>query len=71
LENQGEILADKMEFFSRKVGFLRGKVGFFPEMLANLYKFDLGFSWVFLLAHLGFLFFRVATLIQINSQSLI
>ena len=50
-----------MEFFSGKLGILTGKVGFFPE--TDVSKCDLGFSWVCLLAQLGFFyFFRVATL---------
>jgi len=46
-----EILAYKKEFLSGKVGFLTGKVGFFPKMWV---KSDLGFSWVLLLAHIGY-----------------
>jgi len=33
-KGSSEILADEKEFSSGKVGFLRGKVGFFSEILA-------------------------------------
>src|SRR6218665_913702 len=46
----------KRNFFGKSWVF-REKVGFFLKFLQNLYKFDLGFSWVILLAHLGFFIF--------------
>jgi len=57
IDRSSEILADKKDFFREKSGFLEEKLDFPLKFQPNLYKLNLGFSWVVFLAHLpGFLF---------------
>src|SRR6218665_902278 len=52
-----KILADKKTFFQEKFAFFHEKCDFFRKFFENVYKFDLGFSWFFLLSNLGFSIF--------------
>ena len=55
----------KANFFREKLGFLEEKEDFFLKFLRNLYKFDLGFSWVCFIGPTRFFknLFWVATLL--------
>src|SRR6218665_3522002 len=56
-KRSSEILADKKTFFQEKFAFFQKKCDFFQKFSENVYKFDLGFSWVFYCPILGFQFF--------------